>query len=60
MKKLYSHLELSEKKCVSCGRRLKKRIVETYPKANECYRCSHPQRKGNKIINSAKTSTVSK
>lgn len=53
-KKLYSHLDLSDKKCVVCGKRLKRRIVETYPKADKCYSCSHPQRKVNKITNRIK------
>jgi hypothetical protein len=40
MKKLYPYNELSEKKC-SCGKRLKKRLVETKLPHNirRCYRC---------------------
>jgi hypothetical protein len=56
MKKGYKHTDLSDKKCSTsgCNNRLKERIVQTYPKADKCYSCSHPKRKENKISNAAR------
>jgi len=41
VKKLYSFNELSEKRCIKCGKPLKKRLVETREPQNieECYEC---------------------
>lgn len=39
MKKAYHFSDLSEVKCQSCGKRLKKRIVEQTSKARNCYNC---------------------
>ena len=39
MKKAYPYNVLGNKRCVECGKRLKKRIVEEKPTANHCYRC---------------------
>ena len=38
-KKLYKHTELGEKRCIQCGKRLKKRIELEKPTADKCYRC---------------------
>lgn len=38
-RKLYSYNVLSSKRCVVCGRKMKKRIVEEHPKFDKCYRC---------------------
>jgi hypothetical protein len=56
MKKAYKHTDLSDKKCSTPGCRnfLKRRVVETIPKADKCYTCSHPKRKVNKIMNRMK------
>ena len=40
MKKSYKHDVLSEtKRCVKCGKRLKKRIEIEHPNFIKCYRC---------------------
>jgi len=40
VKKAYSYDILSEtKKCVKCGKRLKKRIETEHPRFNKCWRC---------------------
>jgi len=41
MKKSYPFFELSEKKCSSCGRKLKRRLVEERRPKNidKCYKC---------------------
>lgn len=59
-KKGYKHTDLSDKKCSTpgCNRKLKTRIVLTYPKADKCYACSHPQRKANKVANSEEKGTA--
>jgi hypothetical protein len=56
MKKAYKHTDLSDVRCSTPGCRnfLKKRVVETIPKASKCYACSHPNRKANKIMNRMK------
>jgi len=38
-KKSYSYNELSEKKCMKCGKPLKKRIALEHPNITTCYRC---------------------
>lgn len=50
MKKNYRFTELSDTQC-GCGRYLKKRVVENTPNATQCYQCSHPERKTNKLAN---------
>lgn len=39
MKKSYSYDVLSDKKCIKCGRFLKKRIATEHPNFDKCYRC---------------------
>ena len=39
MKKSYAYDMLDDKRCVKCGKKLKKRIAEEHPKFNKCYRC---------------------
>lgn len=60
MKKAYKHTDLSDKKCSTPGCRnfLKRRVVETIPKADKCYACSHPQRKVNKIANALRKAAL--
>lgn len=62
MKKEFKHTDLSSKKCstTGCNNRLKERVVRTYPDADKCYSCSHPNRKANKIANAAKRAALSK
>ena len=38
-KKLYKYDILGDKRCVVCGRRLKKRIEVEHPTFDRCYRC---------------------
>lgn len=59
-KKLYSHLDLSDKVCATegCKRRLKRRVVETIPDAKLCYSCSHPSRKANKLANASRRASA--
>jgi len=38
-KKTFSYNELGEKKCIKCGKRLKKRIELEHPNFSKCYRC---------------------
>ena len=37
MKKPFSFLELSNKKCIVCGCKLKKNLVEKNPDADRCF-----------------------
>jgi hypothetical protein len=39
MTKSHPYNELGEKKCIECGKRLKKRIEEERPEWTKCYRC---------------------
>ena len=39
MKKSYPFNELSNKRCIECGKPLKRRIAEEKPSAGRCYRC---------------------
>jgi len=41
MKKSYSYNVLGEKKCIKCGKLLKKRIELEHPGFVKCYRCFH-------------------
>ncbi len=38
-KKPYTNTELSDKRCRSCGKRLKKNLLAKRPDADLCYRC---------------------
>lgn len=61
-KKQFKHTDLSDRKCSTkgCNTMLKTRIVQTYPKADKCYACSHPTRKTNKVSNMARREAASK
>jgi len=39
MKKSYAYDVLGEKRCIKCGKLLKKRIVVEHPTFKKCYRC---------------------
>jgi len=39
MEKKYRFDELSDKRCIKCGERLKKNLIEKKPTANMCYKC---------------------
>jgi len=60
-KKMFRHNELSTVKCAveGCGNRIKMRlVVESRERGDgtplECYHCSHPKRKQNKLANRKK------
>ena len=39
MKKNYAYDVLSDKQCIVCGKKLKKRIEIEHPNFTKCYRC---------------------
>lgn len=43
MKKPFSNNDFSNKKCVSCGRPLKKNLLAKKSKADKCFRCFYPE-----------------
>ena len=45
MRKEFSFDELSDKRCVECGKQLKKRIAQNKPTADLCFAC-HKLKKG--------------
>ena len=38
-KKSYDYAMMGDKKCVKCGKKLKKRIEVDHPNFNKCYHC---------------------
>jgi len=44
MKKPYKFNQMSERKCVVCGKRLKKNLLEKKPDADMCYKCFREMR----------------
>ena len=47
MKKPYKHTELSDKRCIKCGKRLKKNLLVKKPNAVKCYKCWKGEENGN-------------
>ena len=45
MKKPYSFKEVSDVKCVDCGKSLKKNLITKNPQATRCYRCHENKKK---------------
>ncbi|NIO83426.1 MAG: hypothetical protein GTN53_22955 [Candidatus Aminicenantes bacterium] len=39
MKKLFKHTDLSDRRCIDCGRRLKKNLIARRKNAARCYKC---------------------
>ena len=57
MKKKYAHNVLSDQRCVDCGKRLKKRLVEQKQARNitRCYRCGEYYEKRQQTLKNLKT-----